>query len=72
MNPQDEITIKKFGVNVKLYRKQKGLTILQLAEICLVDYTTISRIERALVNTTVTMVARIANALEVEETKLFN
>ena len=72
MNPKDELTIKKFGVNVKAYRKMKGLTLIQLAELVQVDYTTISKIERGLINTTVTMVARIAKALEVDEAKLFN
>lgn len=72
MNPKDDTTIKNFGAAVRQLRKEKGLTLLQLSERCDVDYTTISKIERGLINTTITMVARIAKALEIKPSQLLD
>lgn len=72
MNPKDDTTIKKFGAAVRQLRKEKGLTLLQLSQSCDVDYTTISKIERGLINTTITMVTRIAKALQVKPSVLLD
>lgn len=70
-NPKNEKAIEKFGLAVRKFRKEKRLTLVQLAEICEVDYTTISKIERGLLNTTVSMVSILAKALKVHPSKLF-
>ena len=72
VNPKDDDVVKRFGDAVRAYRKQKGLTMVELAAECEVDYTTISNIERGLVNTTITMAARIAKVLDIKVTLLLD
>jgi transcriptional regulator with XRE-family HTH domain len=69
-NPKDQKAIEMLGRNVRTFRKLKGLTIIQLAGKCEVEYTTISKIERGIVNTTVSMITIIAKALEITPSKL--
>lgn len=69
-NPKDQKAIELLGRNVRTFRKMKGLTIIQLAGECEVEYTTISKIERGIVNTTVSMISIIAKALEIAPSKL--
>lgn len=64
-NPKDVKAIAMLGKNVRKYRTLRGLTIVQLAGKCEVEYTTISKIERGLINTTVSMIAIIARQLEI-------
>jgi transcriptional regulator with XRE-family HTH domain len=71
MNPRDPATILNFGKNVRKQRKLKGVTMVELAEKCGVEYTTISKIERGLINTTVSMTAIIAKALDIDAGQLF-
>ena len=71
MNPKDPQAILNFGQNVRTQRTLKGMTIIQLAEKCEVEYTTISKIERGLINTTVSMVVILARALEIDPKQLF-
>lgn len=69
-NPKDQKAIELLGRNVRNFRKMKGLTIIQLAGECEVEYTTISKIERGIVNTTVSMISIIAKALDITPSKL--
>lgn len=69
-NPKDQKAINMLGKNVRNYRTSKGLTIIQLAGKCEVEYTTISKIERGIVNTTVSMISIIARELEIAPSKL--
>ena len=71
MNPKDPQAILNFGHNVRTQRTLKGMTMVQLAEKCEVEYTTISKIERGLINTTVSMVVILARALEIDPKQLF-
>lgn len=71
-NPKDQKAIEKLGLNIREIRMNKGMTMVQLAEKCNVEYTTISKIERGLVNTTVSMITIIAKALNVHPSALFN
>lgn len=72
MNPKDDEVVKIFGDTVRMLRKQKRLSMVQLAIDCGVDYTTIFNIEKGKVNTTITMVARIAKALKVKPSVLMD
>ena len=59
------------GLSIAYYRKYRGLTQEQLAEKAKVDYTTISKLETAMVGATLDTIFEIADALEVEPYKLF-
>lgn len=67
---RNETALKILGANVRKYRKAKGLTIMQLADMLEVDYSHMSKIERALVNTGVTSIFDIAAALDIQAFQL--
>ena len=57
--------------NIKKYRKEKGLTQLQLAIKCSLSVDHISGIERGILNPSVKTIFKIAEALNVEVYKFF-
>ncbi len=57
--------------NIKKYRKEKGLTQLQLAIKCSLSVDHISGIERGVFNPSVKTIFKIAEALHVEVYKFF-
>ena len=69
-NPKDQKAIENLGATIRLKRVERGLTIVRLAELCEVEYTTISKIERGLVNTTISMIVIIARALQIPPSQL--
>lgn len=72
-NPEkDERLIKIFGENVRKYRKERSMSQKDLAGLCEVDTITISRIERNISNTTISTIAIIAKALEIQPSKLLD
>lgn len=64
-NPRNDKVISTFGQNVRKYRTAKGMTMVELAGICDVEYGTISTIERGLVNCTISTAFAISKALDV-------
>lgn len=60
-----------FGENLKKIREQKGITQAQLAIDCDFDVSVISRIERGVVNTSLSNLKLISNALGVAVKELF-
>ena len=64
--------INVLAKNIRKYRKLKGLTIQQLADKLDVDYSQISRMERATVNASVSIIFDIATLLEVQPKNLLN
>jgi len=64
-NPRNEKLITLFGENVRKYRLEKGLTMVQLACLCDVEYGAISTIERGIVNCTISTAYALAQALDV-------
>jgi transcriptional regulator with XRE-family HTH domain len=60
-----------FGQNVKEYRLQKGLSQEAFAYIAELDRTYISSIEKGERNVSIVVVEKIANALNIEISKLF-
>ena len=64
-NPNDSEAIIGLGINVRKQRTLKEVTMVQLAGLCEVEYSTISKIELGQVNTTITMITRIAKALRI-------
>lgn len=69
-NPRDQLAIDKLGQNVRKYRTLNGLTIVKLSEACDVEYTTISKIERGILNTSVSMIVILARALNIKPSQL--
>jgi len=64
--------IRKFGTNLRKLRKEKGMSMQELADISDVEYSQISRIERGLINTSLSNVFAVAQALEVDPRELFS
>jgi transcriptional regulator with XRE-family HTH domain len=71
MRVESELLLK-FGKKVREIRQQKGLSQEQLAHIANVHRTYIGMIERAEKNITLINIYKIAKALEVEITDLFD
>ena len=61
----------KLGLNIAYYRRQKGLTQEQLAEKAGIERSRVSKTEIAWVGTSLDIIFKIADALEVEPYKLF-
>lgn len=62
---------KLLGLNVSYYRHRRGLTQEQLAEMVSIDRTHVGNLELARTGTSLDVVFRIADALEVPVHKLF-
>lgn len=62
---RDEKAIAVLAKNVQKYRIQKGLTQEALANLCGFEYSQISRIERGLLNTSVSVIFTLASKLDV-------
>lgn len=58
------------GTNLKKYRTEKKLSQESLANLSGIDWSTISRIERGVVNTSVSVRFALAKALELNPSKL--
>lgn len=64
--------IVKLGVYLRQIREKRGLSQQGLADICNIPKTTIGRIERAEINTTIKTLVVIANALELDPKELLD
>lgn len=65
---RDEHVIKLIGRNIRKHREEKGLSIQELADMIDLDknlYGQISKMERGIVNSTISMVSIVANALNI-------
>lgn len=58
--------VAQFGRNLRAYRKQRGLSQEKLAELSGLHRTYISGLELGKRNPSITIVARLAEALEIE------
>ena len=59
------------GLNILHYRKERGLTQMQLAEKCNISRNYVQRIETAVASCTVNTLVDIADALDIPLKKLF-
>jgi transcriptional regulator with XRE-family HTH domain len=66
----EEEYIISLGIFIRQIREQKKISQQNLADICDLPKSTIGRIERAEINTTIRTLVKIANALELEPYKL--
>lgn len=62
---------QKFGLNVRKYRNQKGISQEKLAEISGLHRTYISAVERGVRSISLDNIEKIASALEIDTYKLF-
>ena len=68
----EEEFIINLGISTRQIRERKNLSQQSLADISDLPKTTIGRIERAEINTTIKTLVKIANALEIEAKDLLN
>jgi transcriptional regulator with XRE-family HTH domain len=69
-NPRVQEAIEKLGMNVRKYRLMRGMTMVKLSEACNLEYTTISKIERGIINTSVSTLVILTKALDVTASQL--
>ena len=69
---REEDFIKNFGKNLSDMRKERKLSQEELAFKCELEYSQISRIERGVINTSISNVYKIAKALEIDPKDLFD
>ena len=62
---------KTLGLNIAYYRKKRGLTQEELAEKAEIDRSTISKTEIAFAGTSLDLIFKIADILQIEPYKLF-
>lgn len=68
---QEEDFLKKVGNNIVRLRESKGIKQIDLAIKLNIEAPSLSRIERAKTNTTLSMLVKIANAIEIDVIELF-
>ena len=66
----DHRILVSFGNNLKRHRKAKGLSLRQFAALADIDHAMIDRYERGVTNPSLTTIAKLAEALEIEPFEL--
>ena len=69
---REEDFIKKFGKNLSEMRKERKLSQEELAFKCELEYSQISRIERGIINTSISNIYKIAKALDIQPKELLD
>ncbi|MBS1585485.1 MAG: helix-turn-helix transcriptional regulator [Bacteroidetes bacterium] len=64
-NVRDKELLLRFGKHLRELRESKGLTQEQLANLCDIEYSQISRIELGKINTTISTLFLLAQHLKV-------
>jgi transcriptional regulator with XRE-family HTH domain len=67
---RDEIAIRLLAENVKKYRQLRKLSQESLSNLAGIEYSQVSRIERGLLNTSISVIFALAKALEVDADQL--
>lgn len=70
-NKRNEAYLKAFGEQLRKVRKKHSMTMMELAFEADVEYSQIAKIERGVINTTVSTVQILAQALGVKPADLF-
>ncbi len=68
---RDNTEIEAFGKRVRKLRTDKKMSMQELANLADIEYSQISRIERGLINTSLSNVFAIAKVLDVSAKELF-
>lgn len=64
--------ISQFGNHLRNIRKLKGISQEELANLADVELSQISRIERGVINTSISQILQIAKALKIHPKELFD
>lgn len=72
MQKQQHEKYKQLGLNIAYFRKQRGLSQLELAELVNISRTHMSRIETADCAVSLDVVFDICDVLKIEPNKLFD
>ena len=68
----EEEYIVNLGIHIRKLRESKSISQQNLADMCNMPKTSIGRIERAEINTTIKTLVKIANALEIVPKELLD
>lgn len=68
---EDSVFLKRIGQNIKRIRLSKGLTQVELGDLCGSEKSSINRIESGRTNPTVTTIKKIAEQLGVSISDIF-
>lgn len=68
----NQLFIKAFGENLKRLREEKGLSLRQFAEIIEIEHKQLFRIEKGMINTTISTAQALAEGLDIPVSKLFD
>ena len=69
-NKRNEAYLKAFGEHLRKLRKKQGMTMIELAFEADVEYSQIAKIERGLLNTTISTILVLSQALKVKPADL--
>lgn len=64
--------IVNLGIHIRQIRELKNMSQQNLADMCDIPKSTIGRVERAEINTTIKTLLKISNALEIEPKSLLD
>lgn len=64
--------LEHLGNRIELLRKEKGLSLRQLAQLCDIDYSDISKIEKGKRNIQVSTILELAKGLSIHPKELFD
>jgi len=65
-NTRNEAYLKAFGDHLRKLRKKQGMTMMELAFEADIEYSQVAKIERGLVNTTISTTLILAQSLKVK------
>ncbi|MBS1917881.1 MAG: helix-turn-helix transcriptional regulator [Bacteroidetes bacterium] len=68
----NEAFCKAFGKQLRKLREEKGLSMRKLASEAEIEYSQLSKIERGVINTTISTVYTLAAALDIPTSDLFD
>jgi transcriptional regulator with XRE-family HTH domain len=72
INNNDKKALKKFGLHLAKLRKQKELSLREMASNCDIDNSKIAKIEKGRVNVTLTTIIELAKGLNIQPKELFD
>jgi transcriptional regulator with XRE-family HTH domain len=67
---RDQVAISTLAMNVRRYRDERNLSQEKLANLAGMEYSQVSRIERGLLNTSISVIFALARALEIAPASL--
>ena len=72
MNKEYQFEYKNLGLNIAYYRKRRGLTQMQLAELLEIDRSHMSAIELATVGVSLDVVFKFCKVVDITPKELFD